>query len=622
MEASSATSSMPETLEYEVPAGGAGDYQVKVVSNGGGVTAPYTLAPVTYPVLDHADVSVTLYDPDGEAVRTVRNASGSASFTEPVSGGGDFTVEVENHSPDITAPVSGAWKANSAGVDTWSPSLGAGAVVTRQVTVGDQGSVLADLSWDPDVGGLADVSVTLKDPSGEVVGSSRDADGSVRLAELVSAAGEYTVEVENHSPDRDAVGFATETRYPKALHSKLRLALLDESGTTVAQVVDDDGAASLSTNVTSEEVYEVRVTPEYGSGSASLTGTYPGMPPREEIEYDAHDHATRINDGTFIIDETLAPSGRVLRRKVTERVTGTVTEDVLYGYSGDGDSPAYLKDVATGTVTTYAGGVVYTGTTARYPLADAQGNIHGVTNADGDYTARPDSDEFGVGESPPDRLGWLGAHQRYSVGGASGLMRMGVRLYDPSLGRFLAVDPIESGSCNDYDYVCSDPVGGRDLSGTYGYSYKFDLGALPYSPYQVVAYIVNHFSDVFTFKGCGRRIWTGKRCSLKWGPRRNPIRVYSVGSQSFAFESLKGHGEGAHKRIQFFFNQGRSWAGEKKSHIYMSVWAAGKDNWWQGLPMGNRGNRFLAKHFWKEFAEQIRNTLFYMCCYNPNPEYV
>ncbi|MCW2573597.1 MAG: hypothetical protein JWO88_3655 [Frankiales bacterium] len=44
-------------------------------------------------------------------------------------------------------------------------------------------------------------------------------------------------------------------------------------------------------------------------------------------------------------------------------------------------------------------------------------------------------------------------------------LRMGVTSYDPKLGRFLEVDPIEGGSCNDYDYVCGDPVNYVDLSG-------------------------------------------------------------------------------------------------------------------------------------------------------------
>jgi hypothetical protein len=43
---------------------------------------------------------------------------------------------------------------------------------------------------------------------------------------------------------------------------------------------------------------------------------------------------------------------------------------------------------------------------------------------------------------------------------------MGVRLYDPALGRFLEVDPVEGGSANDYDYAWQDPINNFDLAGT------------------------------------------------------------------------------------------------------------------------------------------------------------
>ncbi|MCW2573599.1 MAG: repeat protein [Frankiales bacterium] len=52
------------------------------------------------------------------------------------------------------------------------------------------------------------------------------------------------------------------------------------------------------------------------------------------------------------------------------------------------------------------------------------------------------------------------------MSGSLGLVRMGVRLYDPKLGRFLEVDPVEGGSANDYDYCSGDPVNCFDLGGT------------------------------------------------------------------------------------------------------------------------------------------------------------
>jgi RHS repeat-associated protein len=48
---------------------------------------------------------------------------------------------------------------------------------------------------------------------------------------------------------------------------------------------------------------------------------------------------------------------------------------------------------------------------------------------------------------------------------ASALILMGARPYDSSLGRFVAVDPIEGGSLNNYDYAAQDPMNRYDLSG-------------------------------------------------------------------------------------------------------------------------------------------------------------
>ncbi len=112
--------------------------------------------------------------------------------------------------------------------------------------------------------------------------------------------------------------------------------------------------------------------------------------------------------------ETLSPSGRVLARKVTDLVTNTVTENVVYGYAGSGDSPAYERPVSgvpALPVTTFLGGVIYTGTTASWPIGNAHGDTVGTTDINGTFVANPPTDEYGRGTATPaNRLGWLGQH--------------------------------------------------------------------------------------------------------------------------------------------------------------------------------------------------------------------
>lgn len=81
-----------------------------------------------------------------------------------------------------------------------------------------------------------------------------------------------------------------------------------------------------------------------------------------------------------------------------------------------------------------------------------------------DYT---ETTEYGLPRdtTTPARYGWLGSHRRNTGDALAQLTLMGARVYNPTSGRFLSVDPVPGGSCNDYDYTCADPVNGRDLDG-------------------------------------------------------------------------------------------------------------------------------------------------------------
>ncbi|MEO7803288.1 MAG: PA14 domain-containing protein [Actinomycetota bacterium] len=152
--------------------------------------------------------------------------------------------------------------------------------------------------------------------------------------------------------------------------------------------------------------------------------------------------------------------------------------EVKMRYSGSSDSPVAETDAAgtltrkmtngpAGLVTEYRGASL----TASYMYTSGHGDVVATADAAGVVTATYRYDPFGNLINPgtdPDQGVWknryVGKSQRpYDT--ATGLIVMGARPYDPLLGRFLSRDPVAGGSCNDYDYVCQDPINDYDLTG-------------------------------------------------------------------------------------------------------------------------------------------------------------
>jgi RHS repeat-associated protein len=152
-------------------------------------------------------------------------------------------------------------------------------------------------------------------------------------------------------------------------------------------------------------------------------------------------------------------------------------------YDDDSDNPAWISEAVGGmSWTRNIPGIdgdllaIQDETNKRLQIT----NLHGDVVATGDAISTPnpsaisEADEFGnPTTASTTRYQWLGAKQRSTVL-PTGITLMGERLYNPALGRFLQVDPVEGGSANDYDYTNQDPVNQLDLDGRC--AFDMDLG--------------------------------------------------------------------------------------------------------------------------------------------------
>jgi RHS repeat-associated protein len=159
---------------------------------------------------------------------------------------------------------------------------------------------------------------------------------------------------------------------------------------------------------------------------------------------------------------------------------GTVTTTVTNHYDDPTtDAPAWIAENAgasqwTANVTGFIGLGVTVGQdgTATYQYANLHGDIIATANNSSNPTISADYDEFGNAvPSENQRYGWLGQQQR-SGEARGGSLLMGLRLYQPSLGRFLQTDPFTAGGDNAYDYAHQDPINMADLNGTYYYRWE------------------------------------------------------------------------------------------------------------------------------------------------------
>ncbi|MEV7341410.1 DNRLRE domain-containing protein [Streptomyces sp. NPDC093544] len=191
------------------------------------------------------------------------------------------------------------------------------------------------------------------------------------------------------------------------------------------------------------------------------------------LSYYTNDLVAMETVGTSRNTWTLDAAGRLaVQAAQTQATDGTwgVSSTTTNHYSS-GDSPTWTKtgDTISRNVHDLTGGLSAT-TTASGGTVLQLANIHGDITVqlplDTTVAATVQHyDEYGnpAAGTAATAYGSLGSYQR-SARTLSGWTLMGVRLYDPSTGRFLSADPVYGGNANAYGYPV-DPVNKHDLDG-------------------------------------------------------------------------------------------------------------------------------------------------------------
>jgi RHS repeat-associated protein len=230
-------------------------------------------------------------------------------------------------------------------------------------------------------------------------------------------------------------------------------------------------------------------TPTYDDhgNTASLSGNGQAI----NFTYDASDSNTAIEQGNYKVEYVKTVSGSVLRKK--EYQSNALTKSYRYLAGGAVLQTCNLADdddcVAVDKYLSLPGGVSLTlspanpDTTKRttYSLKNFHGDTAITVNQQGLPTSsvylyepfgQPSaSTTFGTNSNPANAtdnsMGWAADPTRKVAGAFSvPIIQMGARVYLPTMGRFLQVDPIEGGTPNPYVYA-ADPINLSDYSGLY-----------------------------------------------------------------------------------------------------------------------------------------------------------
>jgi len=253
-----------------------------------------------------------------------------------------------------------------------------------------------------------------------------------------------------------------------------------------ARTSGSGGACGTGTLVTKTSSYDMadRITnPGYAYDLMGRVTTVPASDSPSglttALNYAADDRNTLIWSGSTVQTLKYDPLRRIMQD--TTQATGLASTVSTLRYGSDQDQPT----ARTGTwgwerfVTDTEGMQVATTTasTDTLELSNLQGDIVATMTVGASSPAsRIEYTAYGGAASSSGTLapqgmrhGFKGAYGKNTLESPGGYVHMGARVYNPTSGRFLQVDPVNGGSANAYDYANQDPTNQMDLAGTCSY---------------------------------------------------------------------------------------------------------------------------------------------------------
>jgi RHS repeat-associated protein len=186
-----------------------------------------------------------------------------------------------------------------------------------------------------------------------------------------------------------------------------------------------------------------------------------------DATYFVNDFARSITQDGVTQTLDLDPMRR-MSLKTTTSSGPTMTES--YAYTDDSDSPTFTQKGAAWNRTVYgiagAEAAQDSSSGVKLLIQNLRGDVVAQSTTQGVLSGFSRVDEFGVPKAalPGDvKYAFHGSKQREALT-SGGVIAMGVRLYQPQMGRFLQVDPVLGGTANSYEYP-SDPINSQDLDG-------------------------------------------------------------------------------------------------------------------------------------------------------------